>query len=77
MGEAVRERRRVPWILWPFWALWRLLTFVLEVTGRLLCGVVGLALLVVGVTMTLSVVGAPLGIPMALVGFLLLLRAVF
>ncbi len=71
------EERRVPWFLWPAYALWRLLTFILSATGRLVCALLGIALLIVGVTLTLSVVGAPLGIPLAILGFLLLLRAVF
>ena len=71
------SERRVPWFLWPFYALWRLLTFILSATGRLICALLGIALLIVGVTLSLSVVGAPLGIPLAILGFLLLLRAVF
>lgn len=70
-------KRRVPWLLWPFHALWRLLTFILAATGRLVCGVLGIVLLVVGVTVSLTVVGAPLGVPLALLGFLLLVRAIF
>lgn len=72
-----RAERRVPWLLWPFWALWRLLTFVLEATGRLLCGVIGLVLIVAGVVVALTIVGAPLGVPLVLLGFLLLVRAIF
>jgi hypothetical protein len=33
--------------------------------------------MVAGVAITLSVIGAPLGIPLASLGFLLLVRAVF
>ena len=71
------EERRTPWFLWPFFALWRLLTFILNATGRLVLVVVGIALMVVGWVITLTVVGAPLGIPLAILGFLLLLRAFF
>ena len=69
--------RSVPWFLWPFYAVWRLLTFILNAIGRLLCGVLGIVLMVVGVAVALTVVGAPLGVPMAIVGFLLLMRAFF
>lgn len=69
--------RRVPWFLWPFYAVWRLLTFVLEAAGRLVCALVGLALMVAGGVLALSVVGAPLGVPLVVLGFLLLLRAIF
>ena len=67
----------VPVLLWPFYAVWRLLTFIISVIGRLLCALLGIALMVAGVAITMSVVGAPLGIPLASLGFLLLIRAVF
>ena len=39
--------------------------------------VLGIALMVVGLVISLTVVGAPVGLPLAIVGFLLLLRAFF
>ena len=69
--------RRVPLLLWPFYAIWRLLTFVLELVGRFICGVLGLALMVAGILITVTVLAAPLGIPIAALGFLLLVRAIF
>ena len=69
--------KHIPILLWPFYAIWRLLTFVLEFVGRLLCALVGIGMMAAGVTITLSVVGAPLGIPLAALGFLLLVRALF
>jgi small-conductance mechanosensitive channel len=71
------EEKRTPWFLWPFHALWRLLTLILSATGRLLLAVLGIALMVVGLVIALTVVGAPVGIPLAILGFLLLLRALF
>ena len=69
--------RSVPILLWPFYAIWRLVTFILEVVGRFLAAVLGLALMAVGVFITLTIVAAPVGIPIAVFGFLLLIRAVF
>ena len=69
--------KRVPLLLWPFYAIWRFVTFILTMVGRLLCGLLGIGLMVAGVAVSLSVVGAPLGIPLAAVGFLLLVRALF
>ena len=69
--------RNVPILLWPFYAIWRLVTFVLELVGRFLCAILGLALMAAGTLITLTVVAAPLGIPLAIFGFLLLVRAVF
>ena len=67
----------VPILLWPFYAVWRLLTFVVELIGRLLCAVLGIGLMIAGVAITLSIIGAPVGIPLASVGFLLLVRSIF
>lgn len=67
----------VPWLLWPFYAVWRLLTLILNITGRLICIVLGIALMMAGVAISLSVVGAPLGVPMTALGFLLVIRALF
>ena len=64
-------------MLWPFAAVWRLLTFVLVLTGRLLCAILGLLIMAIGVAVTLSVVGAPLGVPLAVFGVLLVIRALF
>jgi hypothetical protein len=63
--------------LWPFYAIWRILTFLVELIGRLLCAILGIGLMIAGVTITLSIIGAPVGIPLASVGFLLLVRSVF
>ncbi|MGB5489192.1 MAG: hypothetical protein WBM76_00050 [Woeseiaceae bacterium] len=68
---------RVPILLWPFYAVWRLLTFILNIVGRLLCALLGLGLMIGGVLATLSIIGAPLGIPLAALGFLLLVRSLF
>ena len=69
--------RHVPWILWPFYALWRLLTLILGLAGRLLSAILGIGLMAAGVAIVLSVVGAPLGVPLTALGFLLLVRALF
>ena len=67
----------VPILLWPFYVIWRLLTLILNLIGRVISALVGVALMVGGVAITLSVVGAPVGIPLASLGFLLLVRALF
>ena len=68
---------QIPILLWPFYAIWRLLTFVLGVVGRLLCAILGISIMIGGVAITMSVIGAPIGIPLAALGFLLLIRAIF
>ena len=69
--------KTVPILLWPFYAVWRLLTFVLNVIGRLFSAILGFVLMFAGVAIALSVVGAPIGIPLAVLGFLFTVRALF
>lgn len=69
--------RDVPILLWPFYAIWRLLTFVLKLVGRIVCALIGVAFMAAGVAITITVLAAPIGIPLAAFGFLLVIRALF
>lgn len=69
--------RKTPLLLLPFAWLWRLLTGVIVLTGRIVCALLGFALMIAGVALAMSVVGAPAGIPLSALGFLLLVRALF
>ena len=75
--STTAESKTVPWYLWPFWAIWRLLTFIVELTGRLIAVVLGLALMVIGALVSLTVIGVVIGIPLIIIGFLLVLRGLF
>ena len=72
-----RHEKRVPILLWPFWAIWRLVTLILALTGRLIAAVLGLVLMIAGALLTVTVVGAVIGIPLIIFGFLLILRGIF
>jgi hypothetical protein len=67
-------KKRAPWYLWPFAALWDLIAGIVIVTGRLIAVVIGLALKIVGVILTITVIGAIVGIPLIIFGFLLTIR---
>jgi len=71
------HRKGVPLLLWPFWALWRLVVTIIELTGRLVGAVLGLVLMIVGVILTVTIIGAIVGIPIIIFGFLLILRSLF
>jgi hypothetical protein len=71
------QKRHVPWYLWPFWAVWMLVTTILEMTGRFVAIVLGLVLMLVGVLVSLTIIGAIVGIPLAIIGFLLVIRGIF
>lgn len=74
---TTRRRERIPWIAWPFVALWRLIAGIIVVTGRLVAAILGLVLMIVGVILTITVVGAIIGIPLIIFGFMLLIRGFF
>ena len=69
--------RGTPVLLWPFVMIWAFVGFVLRTVGRILCAVLGIALMAAGVALTLTVVGSIVGIPLAALGLLLLVRALF
>jgi hypothetical protein len=74
---AAGTKRQTPWYLWPFTALWNLLTWILNLTGRLLAALLGLLLMVVGLILTVTLIGAPIGIPLGIIGLLLVIRSIF
>jgi len=68
---------KIHWFLWPFAAVWHLLGLVLSIIGRIVGIILGLGLMAVGIAFTMTVAGAPLGIPVAILGFLLMIRSIF
>ena len=72
-----QSRARVPWYLWPFWAIWRLVTGIMLLVGRLLAIVLGAVLMLAGFLLSLTVIGAIIGIPLAILGFMLVIRGLF
>ena len=75
--STANNSKQVPWFLWPFWALLRLVEFILVLTGRLVAVILGLVLMLAGVILSLTVIGAILGVPLFLVGLLLVFRGLF
>jgi hypothetical protein len=71
------EAKTTPWFLWPFVAAWKLLATILVITGRVFGIILALALMAVGIALTMTVAGAPVGIPVAILGFLLMIRSIF
>lgn len=71
------KRKPVPWYLWPFWLIWRLVVGIIELTGRIVGAVLGLVLMIVGVIVSLTIVGLVIGVPLIIFGFLLVIRSLF
>ncbi len=74
---TTQTKHHVPWYLWPFAAIWKLLAVIVEMTGRYVAMVLGLVLILVGVIVSLTIIGAIVGVPLAIIGLLLLLRGIF
>lgn len=66
MADAARPSL----LFWPF-------TTLIKLLGRLLAALLGLLLMVAGVALTMTVLGAPVGIPMFIFGMLLAIRSIF
>lgn len=71
------SKRRTPWILWPFVAFWKLLAGLIALTGRLAAVIIGAVLILLGGLVSLTVVGAVIGIPLAVLGLMIILRGLF
>lgn len=61
----------------PFRFCGWLIGLILEVTGRLISLVIGLAICAVGVALCFTVVGAIIGIPLIIFGGALMLKSIF
>jgi hypothetical protein len=70
-------KRNVPILLWPFYAIWRLIALIIEITGRLIGAVLGLVLMIAGVVLTITIVGAIVGVPLIIFGLMLTIRSLF
>ena len=74
---TTQTKQHIPWYLWPFASIWKLLAVIVEMTGRFVAMVLGLVLMLVGVIVSLTIIGAIVGVPLAFIGLLLLLRGIF
>jgi hypothetical protein len=64
-------------LLLPFKLVWGVLTWVLNLSGRFIAILIGLVSMVVGVLLTITIIGGIVGIPLFIFGFMLILRGLF
>jgi hypothetical protein len=74
---TTQSKRQTHWVLWPFIAIWKLLSIIVEMTGRFVAMVLGIVLIIVGVVVSLTIIGAIVGVPLAIIGLLLFFRGMF
>jgi hypothetical protein len=58
-------------------AIWRLVAGIVELTGRLVAVILGAVFMIVGAIISVTIIGAVVGIPLAILGFLMILRGLF
>ncbi len=73
----METKRRVPLLLWPFYAMMQLVIWILKVTGRLLGFLLGVVMIVVGIALSATVIGAILGVPLVILGGMLAFKSIF
>lgn len=69
--------KKTPWYLWPFAAIWNLVAYIVMLTGRLLAVILGFVFLILGVILTVTVIGAIIGIPLGVIGILMIIRGLW
>jgi hypothetical protein len=82
MATFVKRRRWIGrrsgrWIWWPLVALFKLLGTIVGLTGRFVAMVIGLVFILVGALVSLTIIGAIVGIPLIFVGGMLVLKSIF
>ncbi len=75
---ALSQRgKRVPIFLYPFVGMWRFFAKMVRLMGRAMAAILGLLIMILGVVLTVTLVGAVVGLPLVIFGFLLIVRALF
>lgn len=69
--------RKTPVIFWPFVAIWNLIEFIFKMTGRLVAVLLGLVIMIIGIALCFTVIGAIAGAPLAVFGFTMMIRGFF
>ena len=70
-------RTHAPFLLWPFYAIFQLIEWILRLTGRLVAAVLGLVFMIVGLVLVITIIAIPIGAPMILFGLVLMIRGIF
>lgn len=62
---------------WPVRVAWRIVTAIVNAIGILLGLLLGAALMAIGILLCYTLIGAFIGAPLTVIGFLILLRALY
>lgn len=64
-------------LFFPVIMMWRLSMFFLRLTGRIVGMFLGLGFLIAGVLFSITIVGAIIGIPLFIIGLLMIISSFF
>lgn len=64
-------------LFWPFQMIWSLIGFLFKLFGRLMSAIIGVVFMITGAVLTFTIVGSFIGIPLIILGLLLLIRSIF
>ena len=71
------QKNQYPWFFQPIVLLWEFLASILKLTGRMVGAIIGLVLMIIGIILTVTIVAAPVGIPLLIIVFYWLCGASF
>ena len=77
MEVNMSQERHIAWYTWPFRAIWQLISWVVIFAGRLVAVVLGGVLMIGGILLSITIIGALIGIPLFILGILLVFRGLF
>jgi hypothetical protein len=61
----------------PFVAIWRLVVGLINIVGRIAAALMGLVLAIIGFALSLTIIGTVVGIPLIILGVMLMVRSIF
>ncbi|WFA09347.1 hypothetical protein [Tissierella sp. Yu-01] len=64
-------------LLFPFILIGKLIEWTIQLTGRFIAIILGLIILILGLLLSVTIIGAILGIPLLLIGIGLIIRGIF
>jgi len=71
------DSKKSHWLFRPFIWLWNFIAYIITLTGRLLAVILGILFMILGAILTITVVGAIVGIPLITIGLLLAVRGLW
>jgi hypothetical protein len=63
--------------LFPVILAFKIVEFIIKLTGRLIAGGLGFIVIIIGIVFTVTLFGAAIGIPLIILGILMMIKSIF